>query len=341
LPIVRFRYNPWRYERVNEMLRPRTTDVTGYTEQDQASVAVQVDGLSKKFGDFCAVDGVSFQVRQGEIFGFLGPNGAGKTTTIRMLLGLIKPTGGTAHVLGHDIRGDVRPLRARLGYMSQRFTLYKDLTVDENLTFYGRAYSMSKARLGPRKKAIVEMAGLVGREKSLTRDLAGGWKQRLALGCAIIHEPELLFLDEPTAGVDPVSRRAFWDLLYDLAAGGATVLVTTHYMDEAEHCHRLAFIQGGRIVALGSPSQIKETVMRGQVLEIDCDDPARALMALREIGELEEVALYGALIHVVAEQVSERRTEIAQALRLGGVQVRSMDVIAPSLEDVFISSVRG
>ncbi len=308
---------------------------------DQANVAVHVDGLTKKFGDFCAVDDVSFQVRRGEIFGFLGPNGAGKTTTIRMLLGLIKPTGGAARVLGHDIRGDVRPLRARLGYMSQRFTLYKDLTVDENLTFYGRAYGMSSAHLRPRKQAILEMAGLVGREKSLTRDLAGGWKQRLALGCAILHEPELLFLDEPTAGVDPVSRRAFWDLLYDLAAGGATVLITTHYMDEAEHCHRLAFIQGGRIVALGSPSQIKETVMRGQVLEIDCDDPARALMALREIRGLEEVALYGALIHVVAGQVAERRAEIAQTLQVSGVQVRSMDVIAPSLEDVFISSVRG
>jgi ABC-2 type transport system ATP-binding protein len=303
-------------------------------------ITVQVEGLTKRFGDFTAVDGVSFRVRRGEIFGFLGPNGAGKTTTIRMLLGLIKPTDGAARVLGYDIRGDVRPMRARLGYMSQRFTLYTDLTVDENLTFYGRAYGVRKERLATRKKAIVEMAGLVGRERALTRDLAGGWKQRLALGCAIIHEPELLFLDEPTAGVDPVSRRAFWDLLYELAAGGTTIFVTTHYMDEAEHCHRLAFIQHGRVVALGSPTEIKETVMRGQVLEIDCDDPAQALRVLRELDGLDEVALYGALIHVVAEGVAERRQEIEGVLTGTGVKVRALDVIAPSLEDVFISSVR-
>ena len=303
-------------------------------------IAVQVDGLTKKFGDFTAVDHVNFQVRRGEIFGFLGPNGAGKTTTIRMLLGLIKPTEGTASVLGHNIQGDVRLMRARLGYMSQRFTLYQDLTVDENLTFYGRAYGVRNQQLKTRKKAIIDMAGLVGRERSLTRDLAGGWKQRLALGCAIIHEPELLFLDEPTAGVDPVSRRAFWDLLYELAANGTTVFVTTHYMDEAEHCHRLAFIQHGRIVALGSPTEIKETVMRGQVLEIDCDDPAQALRALRELEGLDEVALYGALIHVVAEGIAARRQEIERVLSEAGVTVSTLDVIAPSLEDVFISSVR-
>jgi len=303
--------------------------------------AVQVDGLTKKFGDFTAVDNISFQVRRGEIFGFLGPNGAGKTTTIRTLLGLIKPTEGAARVLGYDIRGDVRPMRARLGYMSQRFTLYQDLTVDENLTFYGRAYGVRAEQLQVRKKTILEMAGLVGRERTLTRDLAGGWKQRLALGCAIIHEPELLFLDEPTAGVDPVSRRAFWDLLYELAASGTTVFVTTHYMDEAEHCHRLAFIQHGRIVALGSPTEIKETVMRGQVLEIDCDDPAQALLALRQLDGLDEVARYGALIHVVAEGIASRRQEIERVLTEAGVTVDALDVIAPSLEDVFISSVRG
>jgi ABC-2 type transport system ATP-binding protein len=302
--------------------------------------AVQVDGLTKKFGDFTAVDNISFQVRRGEIFGFLGPNGAGKTTTIRTLLGLIKPTEGAARVLGYDIRGDVRPMRARLGYMSQRFTLYQDLTVDENLTFYGRAYGVRAEALQVRKSAILEMAGLVGQERTLTRDLAGGWKQRLALGCAIIHEPELLFLDEPTAGVDPVSRRAFWDLLYELAASGTTVFVTTHYMDEAEHCHRLAFIQHGRIVALGSPTEIKETVMRGQVMEIDCDDPAQALLALRQLEGLDEVALYGALIHVVAEGIASRCQEIKRALAEAGVTVDALDVIAPSLEDVFISSVR-
>ena len=304
------------------------------------TIAVRVEGLTRKFGDFTAVDGVSFRVRRGEIFGFLGPNGAGKTTTIRMLLGLVKATAGTAHVLGCDIRADVRLMRARLGYMSQRFTLYTDLSVDENLTFYGRAYGVRNARLKRRKQAIVEMAGLVGRERTLTRDLAGGWKQRLSLGCAIIHEPELLFLDEPTAGVDPVSRRAFWDLLYQLAAGGTTIFVTTHYMDEAERCHRLAFIQRGRIVALGSPTEIKDTVMRGQVLEVDCDDPPNALRALRGLDGLDEVALYGALIHVVSEGVTARRQEIERVLANAGVEVRTLDVIAPSLEDVFISSVR-
>jgi ABC-2 type transport system ATP-binding protein len=303
-------------------------------------IAVKVEGLTKRFGDFTAVDGVSFQVRHGEIFGFLGPNGAGKTTTIRMLLGLIKPSAGHAEVLGFDIGGDVRLMRARLGYMSQRFTLYKDLTVDENLTFYGRAYGVERKRLDARKRAIVEMAGLVGREQVLARDLAGGWKQRLALGCALLHEPQVMFLDEPTAGVDPVSRRAFWDLLYDLAAGGATVFVTTHYMDEAEHCHRLAFIQRGRLVALGSPSEIKSTMMLGQVLEIDCDDSTRALRALQNLDDLDEVALYGALIHVVARDVDARRPEIARALSDAGVKVRSLDVVPPSLEDVFISSVR-
>jgi ABC-2 type transport system ATP-binding protein len=257
-----------------------------------------------------------------------------------MLLGLIPPTGGSASVLGYELGGDVRLMRARLGYMSQRFTLYTDLTVDENLSFYGRAYGVRGQRLAERKRAIVEMAGLVGRERSITRNLAGGWMQRLALGCAIIHEPELLFLDEPTAGVDPVSRRAFWDLLYELAAGGSTIFVTTHYMDEAEHCHRLAFIQQGRIVALGSPNEIKASVMRGQVLEVDCDAPDKALRALRELQGLEDVSLYGALIHVVAEDVAGRRQEIQERLTEAGVNVRSLDVIAPSLEDVFISSVR-
>jgi ABC-2 type transport system ATP-binding protein len=303
-------------------------------------IAVSVESLKKRFGSFTAVDGVTFLVRRGEIFGFLGPNGAGKTTTIRMLLGLIKPTEGNARVLGFDIGGDVRALRARLGYMSQRFTLYQDLTVDENLSFYGRAYGVRGERLAARKDAILEMAGLVGRERTRTRDLAGGWKQRLALGCAIIHEPELLFLDEPTAGVDPVSRRAFWDLLYELAAAGTTIFVTTHYMDEAEHCHRLAFIQHGRIVALGSPTDVKRSVMRGHVLEIDCADPARALQRLRQLDGLDEVALYGARIHVVAEGVALRISEIEDVLAGAEIKVHAMDVIPPSLEDAFISSVR-
>jgi ABC-2 type transport system ATP-binding protein len=224
--------------------------------------------------------------------------------------------------------------------MSQRFSLYDDLTVDENLNFFGRTYGVRGKRLEARKDFVLKMAGLEGREKELTKNLSGGWKQRLALGTAIIHEPEMLFLDEPTAGVDPISRRAFWDLIYELAEAGTTIMVTTHYMDEAELCQRLAFIQRGRIVADGSPAGIKDREMRGQVLEIDCDNPALAIPSLREMGAFEEVALYGALIHAVALDVGALCPLIEERLGQAGVVVRTMDVIAPSLEDVFISSVR-
>lgn len=302
--------------------------------------AVAAVDLTKKFGDFTAVDHVSFTVERGMIFGFLGPNGAGKTTTIRMLLGLLKPTSGRARVLGFDIVSQTAEVKKRIGYMSQRFSLYDDLTVEENLNFYGRTYGVVGKRLRQRKGFVLHMAGLEGRERELTRNLSGGWKQRLALGTAILHDPEMLFLDEPTAGVDPISRRAFWDLLYDLADQGTTIMVTTHYMDEAEHCQNLAFIQFGRIVALGSPAEIKETHMRGQVLEIDCEDPAAAIPVLGEMGVFEEVALYGLLIHAVAPDVEALKPRIEAALRDRGIGVRTMDRIAPSLEDVFISSVR-
>jgi len=302
--------------------------------------AVEVEDLSKKFGDFTAVDGVTFHIRNGEIFGFLGPNGAGKTTTIRMLLGLLRPTGGRASVLGYDIVHQPEEIRKRIGYMSQRFSLYQDLTASENLDFYGRTYGVRGERLRQRKRFVIEMAGLEGRERELTRNLSGGWKQRLALGAAILHEPEMLFLDEPTAGVDPISRRAFWNLLYELAEGGTTIFVTTHYMDEAEHCQDLAFIHAGRIIAQGSPEEIKLERMRGQVLEIDCDQPDMAIGVLREMDEFEEVALYGALVHVVADGIAQRKPRIGRTLAGAGVEVHTMDVIAPSLEDVFISSVR-
>jgi ABC-2 type transport system ATP-binding protein len=302
--------------------------------------AVQAVDLVKKFGDFAAVDGISFTIRRGAIFGFLGPNGAGKTTTIRMLLGLLKPTSGRATVLGFDIVRQTAEVKKRIGYMSQRFSLYDDLTVDENLTFFGRTYGVRGKRLRERKEFVLQMAGLEGRERELTKNLSGGWKQRLALGTAIIHEPEMLFLDEPTAGVDPISRRSFWGLIYELADSGTTVMVTTHYMDEAELCQRLAFIQRGRIIADGSPAGIKEREMRGQVLEIDCDDPSLAIPALRAMRAFQEVALYGALIHAVAEDVEALKPQIEGQLRRAGVQVHTMDAIAPSLEDVFISSVR-
>jgi ABC-2 type transport system ATP-binding protein len=302
--------------------------------------AVEVVDLTKKFGDFIAVDGVTFHIKRGEIFGFLGPNGAGKTTTIRVLLGLLRPTSGHATVLGYDVVKQAEEVRKNIGYMSQRFSLYRDLTVGENLDFYGRTYGVRGQRLRERKNFVVHMAGLEGRERELTRNLSGGWKQRLALGAAILHEPAMLFLDEPTAGVDPISRRAFWDLLYELAEGGTTILVTTHYMDEAEHCETLAFIHGGRIIAEGAPEDIKLDRMHGQVLEIDCTRPDVAIGVLREMGVFEEVALYGAQIHVVAGEITQYKPRIAQALAEAGVEVHTMDVIAPSLEDVFISSVR-
>ncbi len=300
--------------------------------------AVEAVNLTKKFGDFVAVDGINFTIDRGEIFGFLGPNGAGKTTTIRMLLGLLRPTSGQASVLGYDIVEGSKEIKQRIGYMSQKFSLYNDLTVEENLNFYGGTYGVKNRRLRERKDYILHMAGLQGRGRELTKNLSGGWKQRLALGTAIIHEPEMLFLDEPTAGVDPISRRVFWDLLYDLAEKGTTIMVTTHYMDEAEHCHTLAFIQRGRLVAMGSPQQIKAHQMVGQVLEITSDQPDLAIPVLRRLGTFEEVALYGALIHVVTQEPEAHRPLIEQALHDAGVRVTAVDHIAPSLEDVFIAS---
>lgn len=310
------------------------------SQQTNNNPAIEVHNLTKKFGEFVAVNNVNFEVPRGEIFGFLGPNGAGKTTTIRMLLGLLTPTGGSARVVGYDVITQGELMRQRIGYMSQKFSLYNDLTVDENLNFYGGVYGVRGQRLKERKKYILQMAGLMGRERELTRNLSGGWKQRLALGVAIIHQPEVLFLDEPTAGVDPISRRAFWELIYDLAEAGTTILVTTHYMDEAEHCQQLVFIQRGNLVAQGSPEQVKLTQMRGDVLEVDCDDAGRAVPLLRNLNLFEEVALYGALIHVVTGEAETHIPFIEKTLTENGINVTLVERIAPSLEDVFISSAR-
>jgi len=231
-------------------------------------------------------------------------------------------------------------MRKRIGYMSQKFSLYNDLTVAENLNFYGGVYGVHGSKLTERKQYILKMAGLIGRERELTRNLSGGWKQRLALGAAIIHEPEALFLDEPTAGVDPISRRAFWELIYELAEAGTTILVTTHYMDEAEHCQNLVFIQRGNLVAKGSPEEIKVTKMHGDVVEIDCDDAGRAIQILRSLNVFEEVALYGSLIHVVTDNLAAHLPLIKKSLTDSGIKVTSVERIAPSLEDVFISSAR-
>jgi ABC-2 type transport system ATP-binding protein len=309
-----------------------------------SNLAIVAKDLTKRFGDFVAVDGVDFEVRRGEIFGFLGPNGSGKTTTIRMMLGLMSPSAGDVAVLGIRVSENPEKIRPRVGYMSQRFSLYNDLTVIENLRFYGRAYGLDDKELHRRIPDAMRMAGLEEVERVRTRDLSGGWRQRLALSATILHRPELLFLDEPTAGVDPVSRRAFWSLLYALSAVGITVFVTTHYMDEAERCHRLAFIQRGRLIAKGTPEEIKRGMMKGQVLEISADDPSRAVKALRAVrddGELPvgEIALYGSLIHVVATDVELLRESIASTLLKAGIQPGHMAVIEPSLEDVFIASM--
>jgi ABC-2 type transport system ATP-binding protein len=314
-------------------------------EMEGNDLAIRARGLTKRFGDFTAVAGIDFDVRHGEIFGFLGPNGSGKTTTIRMMLGLLEPTAGNVEVLGVPVAERARLIRPRVGYMSQRFSLYNDLTVLQNLRFYGRAYGLDNDLLEERIQNALRMAGLEGRERMGTKDLSGGWRQRLALSAAILHRPELVFLDEPTAGVDPVSRRAFWDLLYRLIAEGITVFVTTHYMDEAEHCHRLAFIQRGRLIAIGSPEEIKQSLMRGQVLEIVPSDTAKAVQVLRAAREagrlpLQEVAMYGSLVHVVAPTMAQYQEAIAAELRQAGVEPGDMAVIEPSLEDVFIACMR-
>ena len=315
---------------------------------------IEVENLTKRFGSFVAVDHVTFGVRRGEVYGWLGPNGAGKTTTIRMLLGLLKPSAGQARVLGYDPATQAKALQARVGYMSQLFTLYHDLTASENIRFYGQAYGLGRRALRQRQAEIIYMAGLRGRENVLTANLAGGWKQRLALGCAIVHKPQVVFLDEPTAGVDPISRREFWELIYGMAREGVTVLVTTHYMDEAELCQRVGFLSEGRLVALDTPDQLKRTQMRGHVLEIDCTDTEaamRVLQAARGDGQLpgdgnyrlDEAALYGAQIHVVVPGTSPAeafKEPIARLLAEHGIVVRAIEWIAPTLEDVFVSSVK-
>ena len=307
---------------------------------------IKVNNLTKRFGDFTAVDHVSFRVTRGEVYGWLGPNGAGKMTTIRMLLGLLKPSEGEARVLGYDPATQAKAMQAHVGYMSQLFTLYNDLTAVENIRFYGQAYGLKRRDLRRRRAEIIHMAGLRGREGVLTANLSGGWKQRLALGCAIVHNPQVIFLDEPTAGVDPVSRRQFWELIYAMARQGVTVLVTTHYMDEAELCQRVGFISEGRLIALDTPDRLKQTQMRGHVLEIDCTDSEaamRLLQSARARGQLslDEVALYGAQIHAVVPDAEAFKGPIAHLLAEQGITVSAIEWIAPTLEDVFISSVKG
>ena len=310
-----------------------------------AETVIMARDLTKQFGNFTAVDQVSFSVPRGQIFGFLGPNGSGKTTTIRILLGLLAPTSGTAMVLGHDVRKQALSIRARIGYMSQRFTLYNDLTVEENLLFYGRGYGIHGKQLEKRKEYVLDMANLKNHEHDTPSKLSGGWRQRLALGTAIIHEPDIVFLDEPTAGVDPLSRRAFWDLLYEISAQGTTIFVTTHYMDEAEHCENLAFIYYGKIIAEGTPAAIKAQHIPGEVIQITPTNATAAMRILSEahqagtLGNSQLVSLYGAQIHVLTHDSASTLQQALKALKDAGEQYTDADVIPPSLEDAFIRLV--
>ena len=308
-------------------------------ENDQSGITIQVSDLTRKFGDFTAVNQVSFAVRRGEIFGLLGPNGSGKTTTIRMITGLLVPTSGSARVLGRDMAVEADVAQSKMGYMSQKFSLFPDLTVAENINLYGGLYGLSASLLEERKKWVLDMAGLRGKEKTLPRDLAGGWKQRLALGCTIIHSPEVIFLDEPTAGVDPLSRRSFWELIQELAARGTTVFITTHYMDEAEHCHRLGLLYQAKLIALGSPLQLKTEQAKGELIEVVSSDYARTLELLSSDARYHQVSLFGSAVHVVVDEAKTASPEIKSLLDTANITVHSIKSVPFTMEDVFISLV--
>ena len=301
--------------------------------------AIEVRQLTRRFGQFVAVDNVSFDVRRGEIFGFLGSNGAGKSTTIRMLCGLLRPTSGTAIVGGLEVTRDPEGVKQRIGYMSQRFSLYELLTVDQNIRFFGGIYGLSAARLSERRRFVLGMAGLEGRETTLARDLSGGWRQRLALGCAILHEPAILFLDEPTGGVDPLSRRQFWRLIDSLSEKGVTVLVTTHYLDEAERCHRVALIHAGRLATLGTTSEVKSVFRDRPIVEIRTSRSVEVMRALDEMPDVEKTSLFGTAVHAVLRGTSVPPAELRQRLNARDLPVESMQEVLPSLEDVFLDVV--
>ena len=298
--------------------------------------ALDVRSLTKRFGRFTAVDQLTFTVGRGEIFGFLGANGAGKSTTIRMLCGLLTPSGGSATVGGYDIARETEKVKLNIGYMSQRFSLYDDLSVEQNIRFFGGIYGLSDTRLKERMQWVLTMADLRGRERSLTRTLSGGWKQRLALGCAILHEPPIVFLDEPTGGVDPLSRRAFWDLISELAGRGMTVLVTTHFLDEAEYCNDIILINAGRLIASGSPLELKSRNIRRPILEVRCSDVVRGLETLRTQPWAVETSVFGTSLHVMVEEEREGARLIRETLAASGIGLEHVERIQPSLEDVFL-----
>jgi ABC-2 type transport system ATP-binding protein len=301
--------------------------------------AVEIHDLVKRFGDFVAVDHVNLEVRRGEIFGFLGPNGAGKSTTIRMLCGLLLPTSGSASVGGLDVMTQSEDIKKHIGYMSQKFSLYDDLTVEENIDFFSGIYGVPRARRAERKAYVLRMAGIEERRSSLTRLLSGGWKQRLALGCAILHEPPILFLDEPTSGVDPIARRTFWDLIYQLSAAGNTIFVSTHYMDEAEYCHRLALMYRGKIIALGTPAELKVSLEGHHLLRLDVSDILSSMNILEKLEGISDVAVFGGGLHVTASDSARAIPQIRTALEQAGIAIAVLEPILPSMEDVFVAMI--
>ena len=302
-------------------------------------LAVVTRGLTKRFGKIVAVDHIDLRVRQGELYGFLGPNGAGKSTTLRMLCGIMEPTEGEGEILGIDLRRDPERVKSAIGYMSQRFSLYDDLTVDENLSFYARVYMVPRRERAARIERMVRLADLGGRERQLAGHLSGGYRQRLALTCALVHEPKLIFLDEPTAGVDPISRRTFWALIRRLADDGTTILVTTHYMDEAELCDTLGFIYQGRLIATGSPEQIKTERFGGAVLELEADDLRAAADALAGWEMVEEVVRVGSRLRLLVATREVAAAGVTAYLGAHGVAVASLRAVEPSVEDLFVSFV--
>jgi ABC-2 type transport system ATP-binding protein len=306
---------------------------------NKSEFAVSVRNLEKRFGDFVAVNRISFDVVKGEVFGFLGPNGAGKSTTIRMLCGILVPSGGSGVVAGLDILTQKEEIKSNIGYMSQKFSLYDDLRVEENIDFYSGIYRIPKGKRQERKEWVIEMAGLKEHRRALTKTLSGGWKQRLSLGCAILHEPKVLFLDEPTSGVDPMSRRQFWELIYSLSDTGVTVFVTTHYMDEAEYCDRLGLIYRGELIAVGTPTELKHCHMQETVVEIVCDRFQDALTMLSGMEGVREVALFGRTLHAAVDDEQKASEAIHKRLEEQGVKVEDVRRIEPSLEDVFVSLV--
>jgi len=308
-------------------------------ESNPSDIAVSVQSLEKKFGAFTAVNKINFKVKRGEVFGFLGPNGAGKSTTIRMLCGIISPTGGSGQVDGYDIIKEQYKIKEHIGYMSQKFSLYNDLTIEENINFYSGIYKIPQAEKKERFAAVIRSAGLEGMEKNLTATLAGGWKQRLALGCALLHKPRIIFLDEPTSGVDPITRANFWGIITELASQGVTVFVTTHYMDEAENCNRMVLIYHGTIIAMGTPQEMKTNCMKNEVLEITLPNSQDWLEKISKLDGVKEAALFGSNIHAVVYDSAKALLAIKEFLQKEKIEKSGVNKIMPSLEDVFVSSI--